>query len=188
MLLRATGASIVTSWGVRRDRRVCFEKARWPEMSPDILWFRAPAVCAAFRRGIERVLDLHDDPGRRQRPRVVVALRGNTSRSSSDLDALAQRPELRGAEVLSVELGSTVGARTAEEQIRLIYSADAFVGIHGAAFALVALMRPGSIAGTSHLISAPALYLAIVTVMLTVCCYVGHAALSIVSMFRRCTL
>jgi hypothetical protein len=54
---------------------------------------------------------------------------------------------------VKVVLGHTEGARTAEEQIRLVYSADAFVGMHGAAFALIALMRPGAIAGVYALLT-----------------------------------
>jgi hypothetical protein len=148
-LLKATGASIVTSWGVRPERRVCFEKPRWPQRHPATKWFRTPAICAAFRRGVERAHSLTPHNEGSTRPRVVVALRGSSDRTVSDMDTM----NIKGADVVKVVLGHTEGARTAEEQIRLVYSADAFVGMHGAAFALIALMRPGAIAGVYALLT-----------------------------------
>jgi hypothetical protein len=155
-LLRATGASIVSSWGVRYGHRVCFEKPRWPNVSDGVVWFKTPAICAAFRRGVQKAHSLPEeatiDAGQvsARRPKIVVALRGKNAAArgsaGSDLDAF----NVDGADVVRVVLGHTPGAKTAEEQIRLVYSADAFVGMHGAAFALVALMHPGAVAGTLH--------------------------------------
>ena len=152
LLLRSLQATIFSSWGVGQDKRMCWADASWSETvgwgREPTSWFehRNPALCQAFRAGVETALGLEQQGKggvKHSTRRLLIGHRGH--RGIANLEELETQPEMAEFSITAATLGVSAGAVTALEQIGLFHEADVYVSAHGAAMALTSMMKPGSL-------------------------------------------